>query len=212
MKASDVLAAADHERRQSAATLRAVGPNAPTLCDGWRAIDLARHLVMGARLFGLSTLVGNLPMVALAVPIPAFVPGYVNRRNRLAPWPWDDLLDRLHHPLPRSWALPGVAEWRFMEYWAHHQDVLRPNDRHVESDLAALAESLPVAVRMEVRWRRVRLAVQPDNAPGFTVGRGRLVTITGSLEDIAMWVLGRRTTTAVTVTPPAARGIEEWTM
>jgi uncharacterized protein (TIGR03085 family) len=37
------------ERSALAASLRAVGPDAPTLCEGWTAGDLARHLVLRER-------------------------------------------------------------------------------------------------------------------------------------------------------------------
>ena len=43
------MTAAQRERSALVDTLRAVGPDAPTLCDGWKTRDLAAHLVVRER-------------------------------------------------------------------------------------------------------------------------------------------------------------------
>lgn len=43
------MTAARRERRALVATFREVGPQAPTLCEGWNTTDLAAHLVVRER-------------------------------------------------------------------------------------------------------------------------------------------------------------------
>src|SRR6201995_1940281 len=43
------MSVAQHERAALVETLRAVGPDAPTLCEGWTAHDLVAHLVVRER-------------------------------------------------------------------------------------------------------------------------------------------------------------------
>lgn len=40
------MSVAQRERAALVATMRSVGPDAPTLCDGWTTRDLAAHLVI----------------------------------------------------------------------------------------------------------------------------------------------------------------------
>ena len=198
----DMLCAADAEHRRLRRSLHELGPDAPTLCDGWKSIDLARHLVMVARFDGVPALVVNLCMLGTRYPLASLAPRFVGRLGEvLAPLEWSDLLIEMNRPLPRVWAVPGVAQWRFVEYWVHHQDVLRPNARVADGDLGALRAALPVAAMLGVGWNRVELDIRPDDAPAFTVGRGERVVVTGRLAEIAMWIVGRRNGTAVSVLP-----------
>lgn len=208
-----MLDAADAEHRRMLAAMVELGPDAPTLCDGWKAIDLARHLVMVSRCKGVvPTLLANLAMLATHYPLASLAPGIVARLGDvLAPLEWSDLLVAMDRPLPRAWAVPGVAQWRFVEYWVHHQDLLRPNGRADPGDLGALRAALPVAARFGVGWNRVQLAVRPDDARPFTVGRGERVVVAGPLAEITMWIAGRRKGTAVSVSPDSSR-THGWSM
>ena len=55
------------ERRSLAALLRTLGPDAPTLCEGWDARDLAVHLVIRDRRPG--ALIGNAMPGVLALQV-----------------------------------------------------------------------------------------------------------------------------------------------
>src|SRR5437899_12120794 len=56
---ADLGAAIVGERHVFADTLSSVGPDAPTLCGSWTAVDVAFHVVSLDRLSGLPTFVGR---------------------------------------------------------------------------------------------------------------------------------------------------------
>src|SRR6201987_5489222 len=79
------MTAAQRERHALVDTMRAVGPDAPTLCGDWTTRDLAAHLVV--REGRLDTTPG--------IMIP-FLAGYTEKvRRQAAQDDWDDLLDKV---------------------------------------------------------------------------------------------------------------------
>ncbi|MCX5046594.1 maleylpyruvate isomerase family mycothiol-dependent enzyme, partial [Aldersonia sp. NBC_00410] len=78
------MSLARSERIALVATMTEVGPDAPTLCDGWTARDLAAHLITRERR----------PDTGPGILIPAFA-GYTDKvRRKAAEQPWTELLDR----------------------------------------------------------------------------------------------------------------------
>src|SRR3954469_22868515 len=78
---------AQHEREAMLDALVAVGPDAPTLCEGWAAKDLAAHIYVRER--RPDAALGVLPLGPLSA--------YTDRvmRSVLRTHDYDDLLDRL---------------------------------------------------------------------------------------------------------------------
>lgn len=106
------------ERQSLADALLQGGPDAPTLCAGWTARDLAAHLVVReAR-----------PDAALGIVLPPLA-GYGEWvRERAAARPFEELVQQFRSGPPLvSWArMPKVDQTlNFGEYFVHCEDVLR---------------------------------------------------------------------------------------
>jgi uncharacterized protein (TIGR03085 family) len=135
---------AQSERAELADLLDQVGPEAPTLCEGWSAHDLAAHLWIRE-----TDPVGAGGIVARPLA------GFLERRmaETKARWPYTELVDKVRNGPARFsvFAIPGVDEGaNTIEYFVHHEDVRR-----------AAAEPEPARVLPdEVEgwlWRRLKL-------------------------------------------------------
>src|ERR1700735_3744422 len=78
------MTAAQRERSALVTTFRQVGPDAPTLCAGWKTRDLAAHLVIRERRLDAT------PGISLP-----FFAGYTEKvQNKVAQsTDWDDLVN-----------------------------------------------------------------------------------------------------------------------
>jgi uncharacterized protein (TIGR03085 family) len=121
-----------------------VGSDAPTLCEGWDAHDLATHLwIRETDPVGASALVAK-PLAGLLERRMAEV------RQR---WTFPELVDRVRRGPARLsvFAIPGVDEGaNTTEYFIHHEDVRR----------AGPAPQTSRALSPEVEewmWRRLKL-------------------------------------------------------
>lgn len=110
------------EREELCDLLAELGPDAPTLCEGWATIDLAAHLVLREH-FRRGTDEHMAAEKAKGLPT---------------------LVDRLRGGAPLvPWRLPGLrALLNGAEYFIHHEDVRRANGlgrRADRPDLEALS-------------------------------------------------------------------------
>jgi len=81
---------AEQEREQLADLLVELGPDEPTLCEGWATRDLAAHLVLRERR----------PLAALGIAITPLA-GYTRHvQADVARTPWLELVETLRHPSP----------------------------------------------------------------------------------------------------------------
>ena len=121
-----------------------VGPDAPTLCEGWDAHDLAVHLwIRETDPVGASGLVAK-PLAGLLERRMAEV------KQR---WPYAELVDRVRKGPARLsvFAIPGVDEGaNTTEFYIHHEDVRRAGDAPQTS------RTLDPEVE-EWMWRRLKL-------------------------------------------------------
>ncbi|MBD2762860.1 TIGR03085 family protein [Kocuria sp. cx-455] len=111
---------ANVERRHLAALLRRVGPDAPTLCEGWKARDLAVHLVI--RDGRPDAAVG-----ILAPKLPVLGSHFKSVANKYNDMPWEELVDLVERPplySPGRWS-PVDKRMNTSEFFVHHEDVRR---------------------------------------------------------------------------------------
>ena len=145
------MTAASRERAALVNTMRAVGPDAPTLCGDWTTRDLAAHLVLRERR----------PDAAAGILVSKLA-GYTARKQRqLADGTdWPELLDMvasgppLYSPLKLLDPLVNTTEM-----FIHHEDVRRAapgwQPRRLDGDLvSALRRQVRFAVRMS--WAAAR--------------------------------------------------------
>jgi uncharacterized protein (TIGR03085 family) len=178
---------AQDERQALCDLFLEVGPDAPTLCDGWVTGDLAAHLVIRERR----------PDAAAGVLLPPLA-GYTNKvlQATTSGTGWDQLVARVRAGPPAPLRLVDEA-MNTVEYFVHHEDVRRAapgwEPRHLDpAEERVLWNRLRMGARMLAR--RVPLGLVAD-APGF--GQGTLkpgapvVTVTGPPGELVLLAFGR---------------------
>jgi uncharacterized protein (TIGR03085 family) len=183
------VSVAQRERAALVDTMRAVGPDAPTLCEGWATRDLAAHLVIRE----------YRPDAAPGILIPFFASHTAKVQDEVAErTDWDALLDKfasgppVYSPLKLLDSVANIAEM-----FIHHEDVRRAQPawepRLLEPALAdALGRMLPLMGRMTLRKLPGRVALRTTAGKTvLTAGRGPAVTVTGAPEELLLFSSGR---------------------
>ncbi|MEE3063972.1 MAG: TIGR03085 family metal-binding protein [Actinomycetota bacterium] len=183
------MSVAQRERAALVDTMRSVGPDAPTLCDGWTTRDLAAHLVI--REYRADAAPGIL--------IPRFAAHTAKVQNEVAErTEWDALLSKVasgppvYSPLKLLDPVANVGEM-----FIHHEDVRRaqPNwaPRVLEPKLAkSLRRTLPLMARMTLAKVPGRVALRtPEGKTVLIAGSGPAVTVTGTAEELLLFSVGR---------------------
>ncbi len=192
------MTAARSERLLLGELLAEVGPDAPTLCSGWRTRDLAAHLVLRDR--RPDTLPGMF--------ISSLAKYTEKQQLSLAASPWPPLVAKLRSGPPRwfptGWA-PIDALVNTLEFFVHHEDVLRANP---EVPIRDLPEDLTKALWSAVsRFSRLTLSRSPVGIVLRSEGWGELqvcsaeprVILSGSPGELALYLCGRREAAKVSV-------------
>ncbi|MCV7177311.1 TIGR03085 family metal-binding protein [Mycolicibacterium sphagni] len=183
------MSVAQRERAALVAALRDVGPDAPTLCAGWDARDLAAHLMV--REYRVDAAPGIL--------IPRFAAHTAKVQDDVAEHTeWDDLVGKvaagppLYSPLKLIDSVANVAEM-----FIHHEDIRRaqPNwePRALDDDLAGrLRRTLGMMARLTLSKMPARVQLRtPDGETVLVAGRGPAVTVTGPAEELLLFSTGR---------------------
>ena len=183
------MTAAQRERSALVDTLRAVGPDAPTLCDGWKTRDLAAHLVVRERRLDATP--------GIMVP---FLAGYTEKvQDKVArSKSWDDLLGLV------SSGPPGYSPFKLLdpianlgEMFIHHEDVRRAVDgwqpRVLDPSAAGLLRrQLGLMSRLMLSKLPAQIVLRtPAGGQIARVGRGDTVTVTGDPQELLLFVAGR---------------------
>ena len=183
------MTAARRERSALVDTLRAVGPDAPTLCEGWKTRDLAAHLVVRERR----------PDATVGIAL-AFLADYTAKvQNKVAQsTSWDDLVEMISSGPPvysPFKLLDAVAN--LGEMFIHHEDMRRAVDGWQprvldDSTAAALGRQLGLLSRMALGKQPAQLTLQTTDGRRIArVGRGDPVTVIGEPQELVLFVAGR---------------------
>jgi uncharacterized protein (TIGR03085 family) len=182
------MSVAQRERAALVETMRGVGPDAPTLCEGWKTRDLAAHLVI--REYRPDAMPGIL--------IPFFASHTEKVQNQVAETDWDALVDKVasgppvYSPLKLLDPVANVAEM-----FIHHEDVRRAQPgwepRALEPALGnSLRRTLPLMARMTLAKMPARVALRTSEGKTvLTAGQGAAVTVTGAPEELLLFAVGR---------------------
>ncbi len=187
--------------------MRGVGPDAPTLCEGWKTRDLAAHLVIR----------GYRPDAAPGILIPFFASHTEKVQNEVAErTDWNGLLDEVasgppvYSPLKLLDPVANVAEM-----FIHHEDVRRAQPgwkpRALDPALAArLRRTLPLMGRLTLAKVPGRVALRtPEGETVLTVGRGSAVTVTGPPAELLLFAVGRQAQVEFDGDPTAVQAVRE---
>lgn len=174
--------------------LAKIGPDAPTLCEGWTTHDLAAHLWIRE-----SDPLGAPGIVAKPLA------GLTDRRMDEARtrWSYDELVARLRKgPAPLSlFAIPGLdEEANTVEYFIHHEDVRRAGAQVEPRALPAELEDwmwrrLSLMARALFRRCPVGVALEREGQADQTIRAARgsqIVTVVGQPSELMLYAYGRR--------------------
>ncbi|WP_292981614.1 TIGR03085 family metal-binding protein [Mycobacterium sp.] len=183
------MTAARRERDALVATFREVGPQAPTLCEGWNTTDLAAHLVVRERRLDAT--------LGIAVPFLADYTAGVQDKTATSNT-WDALIDLVASgpPLYSPFKLLDPVA-NLGEMFIHHEDVRRAVDGwepRVLDDATAtqFRRQLTLMSRMMLRKLPAQVSLEtPAGEQIARVGRGDAVTITGEPQELLLFVAGR---------------------
>ncbi|GAA1480524.1 TIGR03085 family metal-binding protein [Gordonia sinesedis] len=208
---------AQAERAALVESLRAAGPEAPTLCEGWTAHDLAAHLVVREHR------PDTLPGIVLSP-----LAGYTEHvQDRVAAREsWEHLVDQVADGPPIISPFWLVDRWANVgEMFVHHEDVLRGGadpdgawtPRPLSSELERALETVGRMIgRTTLRHAPAEVTLTlPDGRALLTRGDGEPVTVTGTVGELVLWAYGRAPvnvtldgdTAAVAALRDAKRGI-----
>jgi uncharacterized protein (TIGR03085 family) len=194
------------EREQLCDLFLELGPEAPTLCEGWATLDLAAHLVMREHdpRSGLAILGGDRF---------AELEGSLMAKGKAKGY--ERLVERLRSGPPLvPWRLPGLRTLLNLNEWfVHHEDVRRANGRGPRHDRPDLDGAL-----WDLTGRTAKMAVRGVKGAGLAIaapGHGQrtlkpaepLVTVTGGPQELVLFVNGRRDAARVELTGDPA-GLE----
>ncbi len=175
------------ERRELCDLLVELGPDAPTLCEGWTTADLAAHLVLREHFHRWSD-AQRAAEKAKGFPV---------------------LVARLRAGAPLiPWRIPRLRNvFNGIEFFIHHEDVRRANGRgprNVMPDLEALAWRMTgySARRVARGIRPYGLELVRPDGQTKTFGSGTKATLTGPASEMVLYLSGRRTAAQVTLDGP----------
>jgi|TARA_B100001105_G_scaffold8958_1_gene6741 uncharacterized protein (TIGR03085 family) len=193
---------AQAERAALCDLLLEVGPDAPTLCDGWTASHMAAHLVLRERR----------PDVGLGLVLPGPFARHTERATQRAAEraagrePFERLVARIRSGPPRL--LRRVdGPMNIVEFFVHLEDVRRATDGWApRTGLDELQDALWSFQKSgtKLRTRRVQdvelWIARPGGESVAVRTGGRRVTATGDPGELTMFFFGRRAQSHVELT------------
>jgi len=178
------------ERAALSDTLADLGPDQPTLCEGWTTRDLLAHMLVRERQ----------PWAAGGIVVPLLAPLAERGMAGYADTPWPDMVAQLREGAPvwspyRIGKLDEVANGA--EFFVHHEDARRgtPGWQPRPADLERDTELWQLVTRMgRILLRRSPVGVVVRRPAGAThvvrTGSG-LVTLVGEPAELVLHLFGR---------------------
>ncbi|MET8574842.1 TIGR03085 family metal-binding protein [Streptomyces sp. NPDC005012] len=182
---------AKRERLLLADLLETVGPEAPTLCEGWTARDLAAHVVVRER---RADAAGGILIKALADRLERV-------RAEFAAKPYEELIQLIRTGPPRMspFSLKQVDEAaNTVEFYVHTEDVRRAAADWTPRELDpvfqdALWSRLERMARLAGRRSPVGLVLRrPDGRTAVANRSAPVVTVTGEPSELLLFAWGRQ--------------------
>ena len=186
---------ARRERSAICQTLRQLGPDQPTLCQGWSTKDLLVHLIVRE----------NRPDAAVGLFIP-FLSSYTDSiSKKYNEKSFEDLISIFENgpKSPSPFALPKVDELaNTFEFLVHHEDILRAQNEYqprkfTEEDAKFIWSRFTKSAVFFMRKVKVGVVAKTDQGT-YTLKRGNdVVTISGNIIDLVMFAFGRQNKTEI---------------
>ncbi|MER8006523.1 MULTISPECIES: TIGR03085 family metal-binding protein [unclassified Streptomyces] len=187
---------AKRERLLLADLLEAEGPDAPTLCEGWRTRELAAHVVVRERR----------PDAAGGILIKQLAPRLERVMAEFAAKPYEELIQLIRTGPPRfsPFQLKQVDEMsNTVEFYVHTEDVRRARPDWTPRELDqvfqdALWSRLERTARLIGRNIPTGLVLRRPDGQTVVAHRGTpVVTATGEPSELLLFSMGRQSTATV---------------
>lgn len=196
MGAAELLHA---ERSALCDTLERVGPDAPTLCEGWTAADLAAHLIVRER----DVTAG--PGILLPGPFARYT---AERMERVKRQGFAAEVARLREG-PPPWFRGPMSAPNLAENFIHHEDLRRPqgdDPRDLDGEVVNLLWGM-LRRSARIQFRRARgIGIElslPDGRAKVVRSREPLVRIEGPIGELYLFATGRKGAARVSLDGPA---------
>ncbi|AVH59272.1 MULTISPECIES: TIGR03085 family metal-binding protein [Streptomyces] len=182
---------AKRERLLLADLLEAVGPDAPTLCEGWNTRDLAAHVVVRER---RADAAGGILIKQLAPRLERVMAEFTQK-------PYEELIQLIRTGPPRfsPFALKQIDEAsNTVEFYVHTEDVRRAQPDWTPRELDpvfqdALWSLLERTARLTGRSAPTGLVLRRPDGQTVVAHKGTpVVTVTGEPSELLMFVNGRQ--------------------
>ncbi len=187
------------EREALANLFDQVGPDHPTLDEGWLTRDLLVHLLIRERR----------PDAALGMVIKPLSGWTAKVERGFAELPWAQQVNLFRHGPPRLSiaGIPGLdAVMNGMEHFIHHEDVRRGKEpwepRKLDEQTTEQIIKMLTSFPMSFAFKKLKtgITVRLPDGRTLTVADGEpRVVLHGEPAEILLWVSGRRTACRVEV-------------
>ncbi|WP_416961608.1 TIGR03085 family metal-binding protein [Streptomyces sp. Agncl-13] len=187
---------AKRERLLLADLLETAGPDAPTLCEGWRTRDLAAHVVVRER---RADAAGGIMIKQLA-------PRLERVMTEFAAKPYEELIQLIRTGPPRfsPFQLKQLDEAsNTVEFYVHTEDVRRAQEDWTPRELDpvfqdALWSRLERMARLVGRSAPTGLVLRrPDGQTAVAHKGAPVVTVTGEPSELLLFAHGRQSVAKV---------------
>lgn len=182
---------AKRERFAIAQTLRNIGPEAPTLCEGWNAFDLLVHLVSRE----------TRPDAAIGIIIPALNKYSSKIKNEMKQRGFSTLIQEFEDgPKALSlFSIPGADNLsNTFEFLVHHEDLLRAQPNYSarvlsDNDKKLLWNRFTMSGKLLMFKAKVGIIAKSEQGTYTLKSGNSCVTIEGDVVDLILFAYGRKT-------------------
>ena len=184
------------ERSALADLMISVGPDAPTLCEGWTTRDLAAHLVVRA----------SRADAAAGILIRSLADHTKKVQDKAARQDWSTLVDKVRRR--PWWGVFGDEAVNRVEYFVHHEDVRRAQPgwrpRELSDEFTAkLWKRVRTQAKLVLRKTPASVTVTAPGLGTVTAGRGGPpVDLVGAPGELMLFLLGRQAHSEVELVGP----------
>ena len=171
-----------------------LGPDAPTLCEGWTTRDLAVHLWVRE----------NRPDAAAGIFVNALSGRLEKESRKVAERDFDELVDDWGRgPAAYNPVRFVDAQQNFVEHFVHHEDIrrangMRPRDfsAHIKQQMHSYLKPL---AKVALRKSECPVILQPEGLPrivaadthGVVEKGDAVVRVSGEVGELILWSFGR---------------------
>ena len=182
------------ERAKMVALFHKLGPDAPTLCEGWTTRDLAVHLWVRE----------NRPDAAAGIFVNALSGRLEKESRKVAERDFDELVDDWGRgPASYNPVRFVDAQQNFVEHFVHHEDIRRANgmgprdfSAHIKQQMHSY---LKLLAKVALRKSERPVILQPEGLPrivaadthGVAEKGDAVVRVSGEVGELILWSFGR---------------------